>query len=365
MPALPFPRKFFYDVAARFFATMKIFCSTFRSRVCGGFTRKFGEMKSLLEKISSLRLLVVGDVMLDHYIHGDATRISPEAPVPVVNVVRDRYVAGGAANVALNVCALGAKSVLCGLCGDDEAGRRLRSILQDRGIEYATEFCRNELATIIKSRVVVRNQQLCRIDRELPPERYALTSGAAREKLFAEIEKVDALIISDYAKGAIDLELLTQIVAQAERRRLLVALDPKPRRRLPFKNIGLITPNKNEAIELADMQNEISQGEFPAEEICARIWEKHKPRDLVITLGADGMLLSREGKILRHIPTFAREVFDVSGAGDTVIAALTLALAAGAELDTAAHFANTAAGIVVGKFGTATASPEEILAFGK
>lgn len=320
-------------------------------------------MKTLLEKISRVRVLVVGDVMLDHYIHGDATRISPEAPVPVVNVSKDRYVTGGAANVALNIRSLGAGAALCGLCGDDEAGRRLRAILSTAGIDYPTEFCRSRIATIIKSRVVVRNQQLCRLDREMTPENYALTEAAVREKLFAEIERADAVIISDYAKGAIDLEMLTQILAHAEQHGILVSLDPKPRRRLPFRNVGLITPNKNEAIELADLQNELHPDEFPAEEICRRIWEKHRPKDLVVTLGAEGMLLSREGKILKRIPTFAREVFDVSGAGDTVIASLTLALAAGTPLEEAAHFANTAAGIVVGKFGTATVTPEEILAF--
>lgn len=320
-------------------------------------------MKTLLEKISRVRVLVVGDVMLDHYIHGDATRISPEAPVPVVNVSKDRYVTGGAANVALNIRSLSAGAALCGLCGDDEAGRRLRAILSTAGIDYPTEFCRSRIATIIKSRVVVRNQQLCRLDREMAPENYALTEAAVREKLFAEIERADAVIISDYAKGAIDLEMLTQILAHAEQYGILVSLDPKPRRRLPFRNVGLITPNKNEAIELADLQNELRPDEFPAEEICRRIWEKHRPKDLVVTLGAEGMLLSREGKILKRIPTFAREVFDVSGAGDTVIASLTLALAAGTPLEEAAHFANTAAGIVVGKFGTATVTPEEILAF--
>lgn len=320
-------------------------------------------MKSLLEKISQVRVLVVGDVMLDHYIHGDATRISPEAPVPVVNVSKDRYVTGGAANVALNICSLGAKASLCGLCGDDEAGRKLRSILSGATIDYPTEFCRSKISTIIKSRVVVRNQQLCRIDRELAPANYALSDPVVREKLFSEIERSDAIIISDYAKGAIDLEILTQILAHAEQHNILVSLDPKPRRRLPFKNVGLITPNKNEAIELADLQNELRPDEFPAEEICKRIWEKHRPKELVITLGADGMLLSREGKICKCIPTFAREVFDVSGAGDTVIASLTMALAAGTPLEEAAHFANTAAGIVVGKFGTATVTPEEILAF--
>ena len=320
-------------------------------------------MRSLLEKISQVRVLVVGDVMLDHYVHGDATRISPEAPVPVVHVAKDRYVTGGAANVALNICSLGAKASLCGLCGNDEAGSKLRSILGAAAIDYPEAFCRDGLSTIIKSRVVVRNQQLCRIDREQAPEHYALCDAGVREKLFEEIRRADAVIVSDYAKGAIDLDILTQILALTEESGTLVSLDPKPRRRLPFKNVGLITPNKSEAIELADLQNELRPDEFPAEEICKRIWEKHRPKELVITLGADGMLLSREGKICKCIPTFAREVFDVSGAGDTVIASLTLALAAGTPLEEAAHFANTAAGIVVGKFGTATVTPEEILAF--
>lgn len=320
-------------------------------------------MKSLLQKIAEKRVLVVGDVMLDHYIHGDATRISPEAPVPVVNVQRDRFVAGGAANVALNIRSLGAAAALCGLFGTDSAGADLEKILEKNTIAFPPAFRRPEVQTIIKSRVVVRNQQLCRIDRELPPAAYALTAPDVCAALEEEISRADAVIVSDYAKGAIDMALLEKLLPAAQARGALVSLDPKPRRRLPFEGIGLITPNRNEAIELADIGNEISGNDFPAEEICRRIWEKHHPQMLVITLGADGMLLSREGKIEKLIPTYAREVFDVSGAGDTVIASLTLALAAGADLESAAHFANTAAGIVVGKFGTATVSPEEILAF--
>lgn len=320
-------------------------------------------MKELLEKIRGKRVLVVGDVMLDHYIHGDATRISPEAPVPVVNVMRDRFVAGGAANVALNLRSLGAVSVLCGLFGTDSAGADLEKILSRGGIVFPPIFRREEVQTIIKSRVVVRNQQLCRIDRELPPAAYALSDAEVRRALADEIAVADAVIVSDYAKGTVDMRMLGEVLAAAEKRGTLVALDPKPRRRLPFENLGLITPNRSEAIELADIGNEIPGNEFPAEEICRRIWEKHHPKMLVITLGADGMLLSREGKPEKRIPTYAREVFDVSGAGDTVIASLTLALAAGAELEEAAHFANTAAGIVVGKFGTATVTPEEIAAF--
>lgn len=320
-------------------------------------------MESLLKKIRGRRVLVIGDVMLDHYVHGDATRISPEAPVPVVNVMRDRFVAGGAANVALNLRSLGAESVLCGLFGNDSAGADLGKILSDGGIVVPHVFRRDGIRTIIKSRVVVRNQQLCRIDREDAPASYALSAPEIHAALLEEIARADAVIISDYAKGTVDMPLIGNVLAAANSRGTLVALDPKPRRRLPFRDLGLITPNRSEAIELASIGDEISGNDFPAEEICRRIWEKHHPKALVITLGADGMLLSREGKVEKRIPTYAREVFDVSGAGDTVIASLTLALAAGASLENAAHFANTAAGIVVGKFGTATVSPEEILAF--
>lgn len=320
-------------------------------------------MKSLLQKIRGKRILVVGDVMLDHYVHGDATRISPEAPVPVVNVQRDRYVAGGAANVALNIRSLGGEAVLCGLFGTDAAGADLEKILVDGGIEFPPSFRREGIQTIIKSRVVVRNQQLCRIDREQPPAEYALKYPDVQRALAEEIARADAVIVSDYAKGTVDMPLVNAVLSAAETRGVLVALDPKPRRKLPFENFGLITPNRNEAIELAEIGNEIVGDEFPAEEICRRIYEKHHPKMLVITLGADGMLLSRQGKVEKLIPTYAREVFDVSGAGDTVIASITLALSAGAPLEAAAHFANTAAGIVVGKFGTATVSPEEILAF--
>lgn len=321
-------------------------------------------MQTLLEKIREKRVLVVGDIMLDHYIHGDATRISPEAPVPVVSVVRDRFVAGGAANVALNLRSLGAETVLCGLFGNDSAGDDLAKILSEKKISVPAAFRRDDVRTIIKSRVVVRNQQLCRLDREGVPASYALASPAVRGALLDEISRADAVIVSDYAKGTVDMPLLAEVLEAAKKREILVSLDPKPRRRLPFEDVGLLTPNRDEAIELAGIGDEISAADpFPAEEICRRIWEKHHPKMLVVTLGAGGMLLSTNGKVGKRIPTFAREVFDVSGAGDTVIASLTLALAAGASLEDAAHFANTAAGIVVGKFGTATVSPEEILAF--
>ncbi|MDR2981445.1 MAG: PfkB family carbohydrate kinase [Puniceicoccales bacterium] len=321
------------------------------------------EIKELVAKLKGCRILVVGDVMLDHYIHGDATRISPEAPVPVVHVSHERSVVGGAANVALNICSLGGRATVCGMLGRDGPGDRLGSLLKKAGVRFPSAFRRAKTTTIIKSRVVVRNQQLCRLDYEEDIFQYALDSDSAKKALLAELFKVDAVIISDYAKGTVSGSLISLIQAAAKKRGIIVALDPKPRRKIPFDGVDLITPNKSEAMELAGIAPEEYGHHFPAEEVCRRIWEKHHPKNLVITLGPDGMLISHKGELKKIIPTYAREVFDVSGAGDTVIATLTLALSAGIEIEDAAHLANTAAGVVVGKFGTATATPSEVIAY--
>lgn len=320
-------------------------------------------MQSLLEKIQGRRIAVIGDVMIDHYLHGDCHRISPEAPVPVVHVDKERHVAGGAANVALNIRALGGSPVLCGMSGRDSAGHELAGLLAKEGVAYPAAFRREGVTTIIKTRVVVRNQQLCRIDREFAPATYAFDTPEAHAALLDEVAKADAVILSDYAKGAISASLVAEVLALAAKRGTLVALDPKPRRKLAVTGVGLMTPNKAEALELAGLTHDDCHGDFPADEICRRIHAQYRPKYLVITLSGDGMLLSENGLPGKIIPTYAREVYDVCGAGDTVIATLTAALAAGASIEEAAHLANTAAGIVVAKFGTATATPEEILGF--
>lgn len=317
-------------------------------------------MEALLEKIHHLKVVVIGDLMLDHYIWGDTTRISPEAPVPVVNAIKDTYKAGGAANVALNITSLGAKAELCGWLGQDEPGERLMHIVGDAGVVIDPWFKKRELSTIVKTRVMVRNQQLCRIDRDGYPEAYAMTDPAILDFLKRRMEGAEAIILSDYAKGVIDQTLSDALIEHARKSGVFVAQDPKPRRQLRVVGVNLFTPNRAEALELSGITLEPGQA-FPADEVCKRIWEKYRPENLVITLGAEGMLLSKAGGCFKIIPTYAREVFDVSGAGDTVIAALTVALAAGAGLEEAAHFANTAAGVVVGKVGTATATPAEIL----
>lgn len=317
-------------------------------------------LNSLLKRIADLRILVVGDVMLDHYIWGDATRISPEAPVPVVDIAKDTWTAGGAANVALNIASLGAQCTLAGFIGRDETGRRLTSILNDHGI--ATLPTPGEAPTILKTRVLVQRQQLCRLDREAAPAAYALSADRGAALLRPAIRNCDAVILSDYAKGVLSNELIARLTQLAHESGKLIALDPKPRRHLEFRDLDLITPNKREALQLAGIEPS-AHAPFPAAEVCARLHERYGTRNLVITLGEDGMLLSANGRVVKQIPTAAREVFDVSGAGDTALAGLVLALAAKASLTDAAHFSNAAAGVVVGKLGTATVTPSELRAY--
>ncbi len=318
-------------------------------------------LPALLKKISGLRILVVGDVMLDHYIWGDATRISPEAPVPVVDIARDTWTAGGAANVALNIASLGAKKcTIAGFIGHDEAGAKLTSILHEKKI--ATLSTPGHAATIVKTRVLVQHQQLCRLDREAAPTAYRFTGAEAEALLGKEIAACDAVILSDYAKGILSDELVARITKLARAAGKFVALDPKPKRQLAFRDLDLITPNKREALQLAGIEW-TPHTKFPASAVCARLHELYGTKHLVITLGEDGMLLSENGRIVKQIPTAAREVYDVSGAGDTSLAALVLALVAEPDIEKAAHFANAAAGVVVGKLGTATVTPAELKAY--
>jgi rfaE bifunctional protein kinase chain/domain len=314
-------------------------------------------MKDLLEQIKSLRILVIGDVMLDRYVIGEVSRISPEAPVPVLSVTDERSVAGGAANVALNVRSLGAKVESVGWFGKDERGDELIDILRSENIEVDQAFRFSTAPTISKSRVTASNQQICRVDRESSSDQYNPKIGEIDELLQTKLKFADAVIVSDYGKGFVTNELLSLVRQSAK----FVSVDPKPCRLLDYAKPDLLTPNRLEALELAGLSRE-TRDPFPKDEVVARIFERFSPLLLAITLGAEGMLLAKEGRVEQVIPTAAKEVFDVSGAGDTVIASLTLALAAGQSFENAAEFANLAAGVVVGKVGTATVSPSEILA---
>ena len=316
---------------------------------------------SLLTKLKDVRVLVIGDIMLDHYIWGDVHRISPEAPVPVVNVVKDTYTAGGAANVALNLTNLGVKTTLIGHIADDEAGKRLSDILSESGVSLVDLKCKPEVPTIVKTRVIIRNQQLCRIDREVSRNLYQLDYLPDFYSLLDDVIKnVDAVIISDYAKGVISQSVVDFILDKATGNpNLLVAIDPKPARKLSFENIGLITPNKQEALELAGLSVH-HYDKYPLDEVCRAIFELYSPKLLVITLGADGMAICKNGKVETHLTTEAREVFDVSGAGDTVIATLSAALASGSSPIQSAWLANGAAGCVVAHMGTVPVNLNEL-----
>ena len=320
----------------------------------------FDALDRALDAVSRVHVVVAGDLMLDRYVWGDASRLSPEAPVPVVRVERVSAVAGGAANVALNLRSLGARVSLFGTFGDDEAGDTLAAILRDAGVALLPGSRLPGRRTIVKTRVLCRRQQVCRLDVEDPPAALRRDPADLRAALDAA-DSPDALLLSDYAKGLLDTEsvALLQSLVPADH---LVAMDPKPRAGLAYAGLGLLTPNRAEALALAGLDDPGPGAPFPAEEVCRRIHERHRPARLDITLGAEGMLLCENGRPLERIPTVAREVFDVSGAGDTVIAALTAALAGGIPYPEAARFANLAAGVVVGKLGTATASPADLRA---
>lgn len=318
-------------------------------------------MENIITNLKGLRIAVIGDIMLDHYIWGDAKRISPEAPVPVIEVNKDSYIPGGAANVALNIASLGGKAILVGRTANDDAGEQLCKAIHAAGVSYDSRFARNEAPTILKTRVVVRNQQLCRLDRELGVSSYSLEEDDHIWELVQEkVKNVDAVIFSDYSKGIVTTSLVERIQKITEEKGVFLSMDPKPRRLIQFSGLDLMTPNRAEAIALSRLELEPHEA-FPAEEICQILWQRYKAKHLVITLGSDGMLLSQEGNAIKFIPTVAKQIFDVSGAGDTVIAALTAALVSGSSLSDAAHFANLAAGVVISKVGTATASPDEIL----
>jgi D-beta-D-heptose 7-phosphate kinase/D-beta-D-heptose 1-phosphate adenosyltransferase len=321
------------------------------------------QLPKLLKRIAKRNILVIGDIMLDHYFWGDSNRISPEAPVPVVNVFNATDTVGGAANVAHTIAGLGAKVEVIGAIGSDYNGDKLRVNLKDLGIIFDESFVLKEVKTITKTRVLVRNQQLCRLDHEDNPSAYRkLFEDKKRwSKIEAKIKKVDGVILSDYAKGVLSTPIIEALENLARKHGKFIALDPKPSSGNLFHDFDVITPNRREAFELAGLNPD--EDHVNLDDVCNRIWNKYAPKALVITLGADGMLISLKGKIKKIIPTAARQVYDVSGAGDTVIAALVLAMTSGATLDEATHFANAAAGVVVGKLGTATVSPEELTAY--
>lgn len=306
--------------------------------------------KANREQFSKARLLVVGDVMLDRYWFGDTNRISPEAPVPVVQVGKIDERLGGAANVARNVAALGAKTMILGVIGDDEAGRRVTDLLKSSCVNSQLEID-SKVPTTVKLRVIARQQQLIRLDFEETPSEAALAHKLERyEKLVGD---ADVVILSDYGKGA--LGQVTLMIEQARAQKKTILVDPKGDDYAKYRGATVLTPNRSELRQVV--------GKWTSEEDLTK-----RAQDLRKSLNLEALLLTRseEGMSLftdagvSHVKAQAREVFDVSGAGDTVIGTLAVALAAGWPLERAMALANRAGGIVVGKLGTATVTSEEL-----
>ncbi len=307
---------------------------------------------ALAESLAGARVLVVGDVMLDRYWFGDVSRISPEAPVPVARIGRSEERAGGAANVARNIASLGGKATLLSVVGDDEAGRALENLMQLDGVR--TEFRRDaSISTTIKLRVVARQQQLIRLDFEDAPSHEVLADSL--DAFEACVDDHDVVILSDYGKGG--LAHVERMIEMARRHGKAVLIDPKGDDYAKYAGATLLTPNRSEFREVA--------GSWRTEEELVRKAESLRDElaldALLVTRSEEGMtLFTGEGAL--HQPTFAREVYDVSGAGDTVIGTLGLMMAAGLPMAAAMSLANAAAGVVVAKLGTAVCSQQELFA---
>jgi rfaE bifunctional protein kinase chain/domain len=323
-------------------------------------------VRRLLRAARGTRVLVVGDVMLDQFIWGSVARISPEAPVPVVDFERESFMPGGAANVARNLTALGVPTELFGTVGCDAAAGQLRHILKAQRIGCAGVLAHETRATSVKTRIVAHKQQVVRIDRETRDGLVEPLRNRLLAVIKAELGRADAVVVGDYGKGVVTQPLLDELKSICHQRGIWLSLDPKPVHQLDLTGISLITPNRKETFELAGMPDDSRDANPLADagllKAADRLLRNVRPAILLITLGELGMLLCRRGHEPFHIPTVAQEVFDVSGAGDTVIATFTLAIAAGASPIEAAILSNHAAGIVVGKIGTATVASEELLA---
>jgi D-glycero-beta-D-manno-heptose-7-phosphate kinase len=320
----------------------------------------------ILAAFGSKRILVIGDLMLDEFIWGTVSRISPEAPVPVVNVTGESYYPGGAANVARNVREFTPHTAIVGLAGTDASGCRLLGLLRECGIDITGVEQADTVRTTVKTRIIARNQQVVRVDRE----RKASPDGAQLERFVDRIEaaipRADAVVVADYGKGFLNQGLADHICSVARRHGVILTVDPHPHTSLVWTDTTAIKPNRTEAFLAAGVPVSDAVG-FPLEdavllEVGARLLREWRCRMLLITLGEQGMILFQQGSAPYHIPACARDVYDVSGAGDTAIAVLTMALAAGVSPCEGAELANHASGLAVGKLGTATISLKELQA---
>ncbi|MCH8329309.1 MAG: D-glycero-beta-D-manno-heptose-7-phosphate kinase [Nanoarchaeota archaeon] len=308
----------------------------------------------IVEQFKNKKILVIGDVMLDKYIWGEVSRISPEAPVQIVNVVKESYAPGGAANVANNIVALSAQTFMVGIVGNDETKDKLILELKKRNIEVSGLIDDKNKRTIQKVRVIGRNQQLLRFDYEKKGYVDIETENNIFDFISKKIDEIDAVIVSDYAKGVITKNLMKKIIGLCKEKNKIIVVDPKPKHKEFYKNATLITPNNTEAQQMTNFEEDAN-----VEKIGMQLLTELNS-NILITKGEKGMsLFEKDGKIT-NIPTFAKEVYDIIGAGDTSVATVALALASGSSFEEAAMIANHAAGITVGKVGTSTVSIDEL-----
>lgn len=315
------------------------------------------KLLGLLPKFRKVKALVVGDIILDHYIWGEAERLSPEAPVPVVWAKKEDYLLGGASNVAHNIRKLGGKVELCGVVGRDFYARRVKNLLKENDVSSELVLTDKDRFTSLKTRVVAQSQQVVRVDWES----CEFLSWKINKKIVSlirkNIQKFDLVIIEDYGKGVINPQLLEEIVHLCKKEGKIITVDPKEEHFDYYQDVTALTPNLKEAQTATGIKVRTARD---LEIVGEVLLERLNPQALLITLGEEGMRLFINKEGVYHLPTYALEVFDVSGAGDTVIAVFSLARASGASFKEAAILANLAAGIVVGKFGIVPVLPEEI-----
>ena len=326
---------------------------------------KLERVGELLRIFPSKRVLVIGDLMLDEFVWGRVSRISPEAPVPVVEVISESYYPGGAANVARNVREFTPSVFVMGVIGEDTHAQKLRNLLAENGIGLDAVQQDKAFQTIVKTRIIARQQQVVRVDREKPQPLTEEAQARYVDKVRELLPQLDAVIFEDYGKGLLQQGFVDEVASLARREGKLVTADPNPHNRLIWRGITAVKPNRSEAFAAANQPWHEPDSD-PLDDrhlllVGAELLRMWNPDHLLVTLGEQGMILFDQGKPPFHIPSRAREVYDLSGAGDTAIALLTLALVSGASAIEAAEISNHASSVVVGKLGTATLTPEELL----
>ncbi|MFH1836739.1 MAG: D-glycero-beta-D-manno-heptose-7-phosphate kinase [Candidatus Omnitrophota bacterium] len=319
---------------------------------------KYSTLANVVKKFKNKKIIVLGDLLLDQFIWGEVSRISPEAPVPVVWVKNEGFMPGGACNVANNIAKLGGEVSLVGIVGEDEKADILKKQLEKDNISTEGIISDKNRPTILKTRVIAHHQQVVRIDREDIEQISNKYLSKIQDYLKTQIKHTDGLIIEDYGKGLITPSLLRMVVKEAKKYGKIIAVDPKENHFSYYKGVNVITPNHHEAAKAVGFQINSRETLHRAGE---KLLKKLKANVILITLGENGMMVFEKGRSPKKIPTLAQEVFDVSGAGDTVVAVYTLCAASKASPMLAAHIANCAAGIVVGKVGIAVVGEKELL----